>query len=82
MFPLPQENVLRYRTRQNVGGISILAPNTKYVPDSAAHILLRAVLWIRLWLGCDPDGQCVAKPHRSDPFFGSSLQPDAWLPDS
>jgi hypothetical protein len=29
MFPLPYKNVLKYRTRQNVGGISILVFNTK-----------------------------------------------------
>jgi hypothetical protein len=29
MFPLPYKNVLRYRMRQNVGGISILVFNTK-----------------------------------------------------
>jgi hypothetical protein len=38
MFPLPYTNVLKNHTRQNVGGISILAFNTN-VPESVAHIL-------------------------------------------
>jgi hypothetical protein len=40
MFPLPYKNVPKYRTRQNVGGISILALNTK-IPESAAHIAIQ-----------------------------------------
>jgi DNA polymerase III epsilon subunit-like protein len=47
MFPLPYKNVLKYPTRQNVGGISILV-SIQNVPESAAHILPRAVLRIGL----------------------------------
>jgi hypothetical protein len=37
MFPLPYKNVLKYRTRQNVGGISILASNTKCTRECRPH---------------------------------------------
>jgi hypothetical protein len=37
MFPLPYKYVLRYRTRQNVGGISILASNTKCTRECRPH---------------------------------------------
>jgi hypothetical protein len=43
--PLPYKNVLRYRTRQNVGGISNLDSNTKCTRE-CAHILPGAVLRI------------------------------------
>jgi hypothetical protein len=37
LFPLPYKDVLRYRTRQNVGGISNLASNTKYTRECRPH---------------------------------------------
>jgi hypothetical protein len=37
MFPLPYKKVLRYRTRQNKGGISILASNTKRTRECRPH---------------------------------------------
>jgi hypothetical protein len=37
MFPLPYKNVLTYRTRQNVGGIPILASNTKCTRECRPH---------------------------------------------
>jgi hypothetical protein len=56
MFPLPYKNVLRYRTRPNVGGISILASN--------AYILPRAVLRIGLWH--PPPFIQARQPHTQD----------------
>jgi hypothetical protein len=37
MFPLPYKTVLKYRTGQNVGGISILASNTKCTRECRPH---------------------------------------------
>jgi hypothetical protein len=36
-FPLPYKNVLKYRTRQNVGGIPILVFNTKCTRECRPH---------------------------------------------
>jgi hypothetical protein len=37
MFPSPYKNVLKCRTRQNVGGISIFAFNTKCTAECRPH---------------------------------------------
>jgi hypothetical protein len=37
MFPLPYKNVLKYRTRKNVGGISISVFNTKCTRECRPH---------------------------------------------
>jgi hypothetical protein len=38
MFPLPYKDVLKYRTRQNVGGLSILVLNKKCTRECRPHI--------------------------------------------
>jgi hypothetical protein len=48
MFPLPYKNVLKYRTRPNVGGISILVFNQECTRE-CPRILPRAVLRIGLY---------------------------------
>jgi hypothetical protein len=50
MFPLPYKNVLKHRTRENVGGISIVVFNMKCTtecsiglwPDTGVH-------WLCFW---------------------------------
>jgi hypothetical protein len=50
MSPLPYKNALKYRTRENVCGISILV-SIQNVPQIAAQFLPRAVLRIGLFNG-------------------------------
>jgi hypothetical protein len=48
MFPLPYKNVLKYRTREKMWAAFTSYFSIQNVPESAAHLLPRAVLRINL----------------------------------
>jgi hypothetical protein len=53
MFPLPYKNVPRYNTQQNVGGIFILASNTKCTRECRLH-----------FAACDTPDRAMVGGHR------------------